>query len=75
MRTPRLALTVKQVLTLNFPFGLQDRFTDSTPYGDREFTNLVFTFDKDAPRRIVLAAHFDSKYFPAAPDNEVRLLE
>lgn len=51
----------------------QDRFTDSTPYGNREFTNLVFTFDPDAPRRIVLAAHFDSKFFPTAPNNEVRL--
>lgn len=55
-------------------FELQDRFTDSTPYGDREFTNLIFTFDKDAPRRIVLAAHFDSKFFPTAPNNEARPL-
>lgn len=36
---------------------------ENTPLGEREFTNLVYTFDPDAPRRLVLSAHFDSKWF------------
>lgn len=34
-----------------------------TPQGELPFTNLVYTFDPDAPRKIVLSAHFDSKWF------------
>lgn len=36
---------------------------EETPMGEKEFTNLIYTFDPDAPRRIVLSAHFDSKWF------------
>jgi hypothetical protein len=35
----------------------------TTPHGEVEFTNLVYTFDADAPRKLVLSAHFDSKWF------------
>ncbi|KAI8929088.1 hypothetical protein BC831DRAFT_500080 [Entophlyctis helioformis] len=41
----------------------QDPFTDKTPFGDREFNNIVVTKDPAAQRRLVLGAHFDSKYF------------
>lgn len=41
----------------------KDTFVGSTPNGDVEFTNLVYTFDPQAPRKLVLAAHFDSKWF------------
>ncbi|KAL1410373.1 hypothetical protein Q8F55_004381 [Vanrija albida] len=41
----------------------KDRFTQETPLGDVQFTNLIFTFDADAPRKLVLSAHFDSKWF------------
>ncbi|KAJ3332959.1 hypothetical protein HDU76_012456 [Blyttiomyces sp. JEL0837] len=41
----------------------QDKFTDKTPIGKKEFNNIVVTKDPDAPRKIVLAAHFDSKWF------------
>ncbi|CDZ98012.1 Glutaminyl cyclase [Phaffia rhodozyma] len=47
-----------------------DRFTDKTPFGEKEFTNLIFTFDPDAPRRIVLSAHHDSKFFLTSPRNK-----
>ncbi|BEI89880.1 uncharacterized protein CcaverHIS019_0212420 [Cutaneotrichosporon cavernicola] len=40
-----------------------DTFTATTPNGDVEFTNLIYTFDPGAPRKLVLSAHFDSKWF------------
>ena len=40
-----------------------DTFTDSTPYGSKSFTNIIATLDPDKPNRLVLAAHYDSKYF------------
>ena len=48
---------------------LEDRFDADTPYGPVPMTNLVFTHDPEAERKLVLAAHTDSKYFPSAPDN------
>ncbi|ORX33665.1 hypothetical protein BD324DRAFT_643833 [Kockovaella imperatae] len=48
----------------------KDSFTDTTPIGQIDFTNLIYTFDPSAPRKIVLAAHFDSKWFPNYPDNQ-----
>ncbi|KAF9204031.1 hypothetical protein BGZ49_005770 [Haplosporangium sp. Z 27] len=42
-----------------------DRFNDTTPYGIKTFTNLVFTKNPNAENRLVFAAHFDSKYFPS----------
>ncbi|KAL2915513.1 hypothetical protein HK105_204915 [Polyrhizophydium stewartii] len=41
----------------------QDSFSDSTPFGVKEFNNIIVTKDPAAQRRLVLAAHFDSKYF------------
>ncbi|KAJ6573633.1 hypothetical protein B0H10DRAFT_2226757 [Mycena sp. CBHHK59/15] len=48
----------------------EDAFNDSTPFGTKQFTNIIATKDPKAARRVVLAAHFDSKYFPA-PNNFV----
>jgi hypothetical protein len=48
----------------------EDRFEDMTPYGLKNFTNVIATKDPDAPRRVVLAAHFDSKFFPSYPENQ-----
>lgn len=47
----------------------EDVFTDNTPYGEKEFTNLVFTHNPRASRKLVIAAHTDSKYFVGAPQN------
>jgi hypothetical protein len=52
---------------------IQDAFKSETPIGEIDFTNLIYTFDPDAPRKIIIAAHFDSKYFPNFPENQVRL--
>ncbi|KAH9984267.1 hypothetical protein BJV77DRAFT_1188545 [Russula vinacea] len=48
----------------------EDRFEDMTPYGPKNFTNVIATKDPDAPRRVVLSAHFDSKFFPSYPENQ-----
>jgi len=40
-------------------------FLDSTPHGDKEFTNVIATLDPAAPRRLVIACHYDSKIEPA----------
>ncbi|KAI9204643.1 uncharacterized protein BJ171DRAFT_504957 [Polychytrium aggregatum] len=40
-----------------------DSFNASTPYGHKSFTNIVVTQNPRALSRLVLAAHFDSKYF------------
>ncbi|KAL4077265.1 hypothetical protein V8B97DRAFT_2081209 [Scleroderma yunnanense] len=48
----------------------EDTFTDSTPYGEQVFSNIIATKDPSAPRRVILSAHYDSKYFPRYPDNQ-----
>jgi hypothetical protein len=47
----------------------EDTFTTGTPYGPKTFTNLVFTHDPTAERKLVIAAHVDSKFFEGAPQN------
>jgi len=50
-------------------------FRDQTPHGDRQFTNVIATLDPEAPRRLVIACHYDSKIEPkgflAATDSAV----
>jgi glutaminyl-peptide cyclotransferase len=50
-----------------------DEFSDKTPIGVRRFRNIIATKDPNAARRIVLAAHYDSKYFPSYPENQASL--
>lgn len=38
-----------------------DVFNDKTPYGQKRFTNIVATLDKNACKRLVLSCHYDSK--------------
>ncbi|CAG8444717.1 8693_t:CDS:2 [Funneliformis caledonium] len=40
-----------------------DEFTDNTPYGQMNFSNIIVTKDIKATKRLVFSAHFDSKYF------------
>lgn len=47
----------------------EDSFDATTPYGPKTFTNLVYTHDPLAERKLVIAAHTDSKYFPSFPQN------
>jgi len=39
-------------------------FNDNTPHGNKRFTNVIATLNPDAPRRMVLACHYDSKIDP-----------
>ncbi|KII89096.1 hypothetical protein PLICRDRAFT_40736 [Plicaturopsis crispa FD-325 SS-3] len=48
----------------------EDSFTDWTPYGTKRFTNVIATKDPAASRRVILAAHFDSKFFSTFPENQ-----
>jgi len=48
----------------------EDTFEDQTPFGKRTFRNIIATKDPEAPRRVVLAAHYDSKYFDTYPANQ-----
>lgn len=45
-----------------------DEFDDMTPYGPKRFTNIIATLNPNAKRRLILAAHYDSKYFPEDSD-------
>jgi glutaminyl-peptide cyclotransferase len=49
----------------------EDSFTEYTPYGQRSFTNIIATKDPTALRRIIISAHYDSKFFSAYPENQV----
>ena len=49
----------------------EDSFTDHTPYGQRSFTNIIATKDPTAVRRVTVSAHYDSKFFPTYPENQV----
>jgi len=41
----------------------EDRFDDNTPLGRKTFTNVIATQNVNAPRRLTIACHYDSKYF------------
>ncbi|KAI9024443.1 glutaminyl-peptide cyclotransferase, isoform CRA_b [Phycomyces nitens] len=40
-----------------------DSFVDQTPFGEKSFVNIVATKNPAAKRKLVMAAHYDSKYF------------
>jgi len=48
-----------------------DEFTANTPYGPKRMANIIATKDPSASRRIILSAHFDSKFFESYPNNQV----
>ncbi|CEL52426.1 hypothetical protein RSOLAG1IB_00967 [Rhizoctonia solani AG-1 IB] len=60
---------VKTMKDLNWDVE-EDPFTSNTPYGEKRFTNVIATKNPEAPRRLVLAAHFDSKYFATYPESQ-----
>ncbi|KAI9364566.1 hypothetical protein BD770DRAFT_406597 [Pilaira anomala] len=39
-----------------------DEFKDMTPFGEKNFANIIVTENPDKPNRLVLAAHYDSMY-------------
>ena len=60
---------VDTLKALNWHIEL-DEFTDNTPYGPKKFTNVIATKDPKAARRLILSAHFDSKFYPNYPENQ-----
>ena len=44
----------------------QHTFTTDTPEGKKKMTNIILTKNPAAPRKLVVSAHYDSKYFPAS---------
>lgn len=40
-----------------------DEFEDETPYGRKTFNNVIGTLNPNACEQVVLACHYDSKYF------------
>lgn len=63
---------VKTLKDLNWHVE-EDAFEDDTPFGKKKFTNVIATKDPNATRRVILSAHFDSKFFPTYPENQVRI--
>ncbi|KAL9954285.1 hypothetical protein ACROYT_G041804 [Oculina patagonica] len=53
----------KKFEDLNWTVTL-DEFDDITPLGPKRFTNIIATLNPNAKRRLIFAAHYDSKYFP-----------
>lgn len=69
---PRVADTPSHAIVKNFIVDYlnnlewlveQDEFETNTPIGRKKFTNIVATLNPQACKRIVLACHYDSKYF------------
>lgn len=42
----------------------EDSFKDKTPHGVKNFTNVIAILNPSARRQLVMACHYDSKYFP-----------
>uniref|UniRef100_A0A3Q3WVD5 Glutaminyl-peptide cyclotransferase n=1 Tax=Mola mola TaxID=94237 RepID=A0A3Q3WVD5_MOLML len=62
---------VSTLSSLSAGWGLDlDSFHSPTPRGQVKFTNIIATLDSSAPRRLLLACHYDSKALlpdPRAP--------
>lgn len=41
-----------------------DSFDDNTPFGKKNFVNIIGKLNPTADKFLVLSAHYDSKYFP-----------
>ncbi|XP_026090692.1 glutaminyl-peptide cyclotransferase isoform X2 [Carassius auratus] len=46
-----------------------DSFISETPHGPVSFTNVLAVLDPMAPRRLLLACHYDSKFIPSDPSD------
>lgn len=42
----------------------EDSFEAQTPYGQKRFSNIIATLHPGRSRRVIIACHYDSKYFP-----------
>ncbi|XP_064133260.1 glutaminyl-peptide cyclotransferase isoform X2 [Loxodonta africana] len=61
---------MKRIQRLQADWVLEvDTFLSQTPYGYRSFSNIISTLNPTAKRHLVLACHYDSKYFPHWDNN------
>ncbi|KAG9342138.1 hypothetical protein JZ751_017138 [Albula glossodonta] len=59
---------VRQLRSLSAGWSLEvDSFPSQTPRGEVTFSNVLAVLDPLAPRRLLLACHYDSKAIPLAP--------
>ncbi|XP_073416232.1 glutaminyl-peptide cyclotransferase isoform X2 [Dendrobates tinctorius] len=49
----------------------EDTFQSQTPFGYVTFSNIIATLNPSAHRHLVLACHYDSKYFPPQWDGKI----
>ncbi|XP_077145244.1 glutaminyl-peptide cyclotransferase [Ranitomeya variabilis] len=49
----------------------EDTFQSQTPFGYVAFSNVIATLNPSAHRHLVLACHYDSKYFPPQWDGKI----
>lgn len=57
---------VDELKSMNMKVEL-DSFVDKTPiFGNLNFVNIIGKINPQADRFLVLAAHYDSKYFPGS---------
>ncbi|XP_076991194.1 glutaminyl-peptide cyclotransferase isoform X2 [Tamandua tetradactyla] len=60
---------IRRIQSLQADWVLEvDTFLNQTPYGYRSFSNIISTLNPTAKRHLVLACHYDSKYFPQWDD-------
>eukprot|EP00762_Andalucia_godoyi_P001294 ANDGO_04823.mRNA.1 Glutaminyl-peptide cyclotransferase len=59
-----LKLLLSELKTMKNASVSRDSFSAATPFGQRQFTNVIASFGSEGCRaRIVLSAHWESKYF------------
>jgi hypothetical protein len=39
----------------------EDTFTDNTPYGRKQFNNIIVTYEPEVKNKLVLSCHYESK--------------
>nr|CAG8634089.1 4_t:CDS:2 [Entrophospora candida] len=49
----------------------EDKFNDITPIGEIQFNNIIATNNINATKRLVMAAHYDTKYYVTPNDEYV----
>lgn len=61
---------VSRLTELGTPWEItQHTFSDTTPFGNIEFTNIIATLNSRSERRLVLASHYDSKKIPVSGES------
>jgi glutaminyl-peptide cyclotransferase len=60
--------------TLGYDVEVDSFNETNTVVGPMDFHNIIATHDTDAPRRLVLACHYDSKVTPGTNEQRHKLI-